>query len=462
MRLFKNKPAKSIALASALAVGTTLFGATLPLQADETCQSPYMAKIVGQEDFVYVWTLGIEGMGDGQDKLVTVDVNPKSANYGKVVDSLSVGGRNEAHHSGFTDDRRYLWAGGLDTNKLFIFDVHTDPAKPTLHKVVTDFVEKSGGVVGPHTTYALPGRIMITGLSNNKDHGGRTALVEYTNEGEYIATHWMPTDQNLRGAEKTGKYADGYNYDLRVLPRRNIMLTSSFTGWSNYMMDFGKMLQDKEAMKRFGNTVVLWDLHTKKPKKVFDVPGAPLEIRCAWQPNNNWCVTTTALTSKIWLIYEDQQGEWQAEAVADVGDASKVPLPVDISISSDDSRLWVNTFMDGKTRLFDMSNPHQPKQVYEKVIGRQVNMASSSWDSTRIYYTSSLLANWDKKGDDNEQYFKSYVWNGEQLVEKFAIDFRALKLGRAHQMRFGAYSLYGQVRPEDRQISVAGLDTTGK
>jgi selenium-binding protein 1 len=462
MRLFNKKPTKSLALASALAIGTTLFGATLPVQADETCQSPYMAKIVGQEDFVYVWTLGIEGMGDGQDKLVTIDVNPKSAKYGEVVDSLSVGGRNEAHHSGFSDDRRYLWAGGLDTNKLFIFDVHTDPAKPKLHKVITDFVEKSGGVVGPHTTYALPGRIMITGLSNNKDHGGRTALVEYTNEGEYVATHWMPTDQNLQGAEKSGKYADGYNYDVRVLPRRNIMLTSSFTGWSNYMMDFGKMLQDKEAMKRFGNTVVLWDLHSKKPKKVFDVPGAPLEIRCAWQPDHNWCVTTTALTSKIWLIYEDQQGEWQAEAVADVGDASKVPLPVDISISSDDSRLWVNTFMDGKTRLFDMSNPHQPKQVYEKVIGRQVNMASSSWDSTRIYYTSSLLANWDKKGDDNEQYFKSYVWNGEKLVEKFAIDFKALKLGRAHQMRFGAYSLYGLVRPEDKQISVAGLDSTGK
>ncbi|MEW8195828.1 MAG: selenium-binding protein SBP56-related protein, partial [Candidatus Thiodiazotropha sp.] len=282
MRLFKKKPAKSLALVSALALGTTLFGATLPLQADETCQSPYMAKIVGQEDFVYVWTLGIEGLGDGQDKLVTIDVNPKSSSYGKVVHSLSVGGRNEAHHSGFTDDRHYLWAGGLDTNKLFIFDVHSDPAKPKLHKVVTDFVEKSGGVVGPHTTYALPGRIMITGLSNNKDHGGRTALVEYTNEGEYVATHWMPTDQNLRGAEKTGKYADGYNYDVRVLPRRNIMLTSSFTGWSNYMMDFGKMLQHKEAMKRFVNTVVLWNLNRKKPKKVFDVPGAPLEIRCAW------------------------------------------------------------------------------------------------------------------------------------------------------------------------------------
>ena len=72
------------------------------------------------------------GSGDEQDKLVTVDVNPKSENYGKVVASVSVGGRNEAHHSDFTDDRRFLWAGGLDTSKIFIFDVHTDPAKPKL------------------------------------------------------------------------------------------------------------------------------------------------------------------------------------------------------------------------------------------------------------------------------------------------------------------------------------------
>lgn len=435
--------AKTVLSASITAAALATGGISTAL-ADETCMSPYMAKIVGQEDFVYVWTLGVEGVGDGQDKLVTVDVNPKSANYGKVVNSLSVGGRNEAHHSGFTDDRHYLWAGGLDTNKLFIFDVHTDPAKPRLHKVVTDFVAKSGGVVGPHTTYALPGRIMITGLSNNKDHGGRTALVEYTNAGEYVATHWMPTDENLRGAKKGGKFADGYGYDVRALPRRNVMVTSSFTGWSNYMMDFGKMLQDKEAMKRFGNTVVVWDLHSRKPKKVLDVPGAPLEIRCAWQPNHNWCLTTTALTSKVWMIYEDEAGEWQAKAIADIGDPSKVPLPVDFSIASDDSGFFVNTFMDGKTRYFDLSDPENPKQVYETVIARQVNMVSGSWDGKRQYYTSSLLANWDKKGEDDEQYFKAYDWNGKELVEKFSIDFYKEKLGRAHQMRFGAYALYAK------------------
>ncbi len=414
----------------------------LSLLADETCQSPYMAKIEGQEDFVYVWTLGQEGLGDEQDKLVTIDVNPDSDNYGKVVETLSVGGRNEAHHSGLSDDRKYLWAGGLDTNRIFIFDVHTDPGKPSLHKTIDDFVARSGGVVGPHTTYALAGRMIVTGLSNNTDHGGRTALVEYTNDGEYIATYWMPTDGNLQGAIKSGQFADGYGYDVRALPRLNTMVSSSFTGWTNYMMDFGKMLSDPEAMKRFGNTAVVWDLHTRKARRVLDVPGAPLEVRCAWKTEHNWCLTTTALTSKIWMIFEDENGIWDAKPIADIGNPAEIPLPVDISIMADDSALWVNTFMDGKTRLFDLSDPDKPVQIYEKKIGSQVNMISQSWDGKRAYYTSSLLANWDKKGDQNEQFFKAYQWNGKELVEQFVIDFTEMKLGRPHQMRFGAHSLY--------------------
>ena len=96
--------------------------------ADETCQSPYMAKIVGQEEFVYVWTLGDKGIGDGSDKLVTIVVRPGSKTYGKVLNYVSVGGRHEAHHSGFSDDRRFLWAGGLDTSQIFVFDVASDPS----------------------------------------------------------------------------------------------------------------------------------------------------------------------------------------------------------------------------------------------------------------------------------------------------------------------------------------------
>ena len=405
------------------------------VHADETCSSPYLARIEGQEEFLYVWTLGVEGLGGGSDKLVVVDVKPGSATYGKVIDEQPVAGRNEAHHGGFTDDRRQLWLSGLESSKIFIFDVHSNPAHPRLIKTIDNFEKTTGGAVGPHGAYALPGRVLVPCLSNTKDKSGRTALVEYSNEGDFIATHWMPTKgaPGVEGAE----FADGYCYDARVLPRKNVLLTTSFTGLNNYMRNFGDLVKDAEAMKQFGSSMVLWNFHTRQPKKVFHVPGAPLEIRWAWGENHNYAFTATALTSKLWLCYEDEKGEWQTKPVANLGGEGGV-LPVDISLSADDRTLFVDSFGDGKCRVFDVSNPHQPKQIYEQTIGKQLNMVSQSWDGKRLYFSTSLLAKWDKGGDDNEQFVKGYAWDGKKLKPTFALDFTALKLGRPHHMLFGS------------------------
>jgi selenium-binding protein 1 len=420
------RPGKTLA---AGAVAAVFSGAAL---ADETCNSPYTTRLIkGQEDYVHVWTLGVEGMGDGSDKLVTVDVNPTSKSYGKVVHTLSVGGRGEAHHMGFTDDRKHLWAGGLDNSKIHVFDVGSNPAKPKLVRTIDDLAKKTG-FVGPHTFYALPGRMMIQALSNSKDHGGVTGIAVYNNKGEFVAKYDMPTD------EIGGVKGDGYGYDLAINPQKNVLLTSSFTGWNNYMMDMGKMVKDGEAMKRFGTTMAAWDLKAMKPKQVFSVPGSPLEIRWSLNPKDNWAVTATALTSKVWLIKPDGKGGWQAKDVATIGDPAKIPLPVDISISADGKGLWVNTFMDGLTRYFDLSNPEAPKETYTKKTGKQVNMISQSWDGKRVYITSSLLANWDKKGEDNEQFLALYHWDGKELKEQWRLDFSKEKLGRAHHMKFSA------------------------
>src|SRR5438046_7390080 len=208
--------ASALALTLSCSLGTT--------RADETCSSPYLARIEGQEEFVYVWSLGEEGLGDGMDKLVTVDAKPGSPNYGKVLNTVSVEGRNEAHHGGFTDDRRQLWLAGLENSKVFIFDVHTDPAKPKLMKTIDNFEKTTGGALGPHGAYALPGRVLIPCLSNAKDKGGKTALVEYGNDGNYITTHWLPTKEDASGASGA-EDPDGYGYDARVLPRKNARLT---------------------------------------------------------------------------------------------------------------------------------------------------------------------------------------------------------------------------------------------
>ena len=414
-------------LRTALVLLAALAGRAL---ADETCMSPYMPKITGQEDWVYVWTLGVDGLGDGSDKLVTLGANPAdTATYGKVVSTVSVGGRHEAHHGGFTDDRRYFWAGGLDDSKIWVFDVAADPKKPKLVRTIDTFVKDTGGMVGPHTFFALPGRMLITGLSNAKDKGGRTGWAEYNNGGKVVQATWMPKDAE-------------YGYDARVQPRLNRMLTSSFTGHANYMRKLPELLGDAEAMKHFGSTMVVWDFHARKPIQTLAVPGAPLEIRWALQPRHNYAFTSAALTSKLWLVEQQDDGTFKATAVADIGDPSKVPLPVDISLSADDRWLFVDSFMDGTVRVFDVSDPHAPKVVHTEKIGAELNMVSQTWDGKRAYFSSSLLANWDKTGADGEQFVKAYGWDGTKLSPLWQVDFLAEKLGRPHLMRFGQDRFY--------------------
>jgi selenium-binding protein 1 len=411
-----------------IAFGLAVALSAAPAAADEPCQSPYIQKLVGQEDFVYVWTLGVPGLGDGSDKLVTIGANPARADYGKVVSSVSVGGRHEAHHAGFSDDRRQLWAGGLDSSLIFVFDLASDPAHPKLVRTIDDFVAKSGGVVGPHTFYPIPGRMLISGLSNSSDDGGKTALVEYTNDGSYVRTLWMPA-----GAE--------YGYDVRVNPHLNRMLTSSFTGRANYMRPLGELMGDAEAMKKFGSTVVVWGYHARKPLQTLAVPGAPLEIRWAQNPRSEYAFTTAALTAKLWGVFRKADGSFEALDLGPIGDPASPPLPVDISLSSDDRFLFVDSFVDGKVRVYDVSKPRAPKLVYEKQIGRQVNMVSQSWDGKRVYFTSSLLANWDKSGADDEQFLRVFAWDGKALTPTFSLDFRSEGLGRPHIMHFGQQTL---------------------
>jgi len=413
-------------------LGSMVLALSVPALADETCNSPYVTTLIkGQEDYVHVWTLGVDKLGDGSDKLVTIDVNPQSKAYGKVINTVSVGGRGEAHHMGFTDDRKYLWAGDLDDSKIYVFDVGTNPAKPKLIRTITDLPERTG-FIGPHTFYAMPGRVLIGTLSNNRDKGGVTGLAVYNNKGGFVAKYDIPT------STVGGVKGDGYGYDVAINPAKNVMLTSSFAGWENYMRDLGDVIKDPEAMKHFGNTMVMWNLKTMQPSEIFSVPGAPLEIRWALPQGKNWAITATALTSKLWLVKQDAAGQWQAREVATIGDPAKIPLPVDISITADARGLWVNTFMDGMTHYFDLSDPEHPKETYRLHTGSQVNMVSQSWDGKRVYLTSSLLSHWDKTGADDEQFLRAFNWDGHALARAFEVDFTKEKLGRPHHMKFTA------------------------
>ncbi|XP_016428490.1 selenium-binding protein 1-like [Sinocyclocheilus rhinocerous] len=108
------------------------------------------------------------------DYLATVDVNPQSPNFCKVIHRLPMPNRkDELHHSGWNacsscyDDpskrRNRLILPSLMSSRIYVVDVGTDPRTPRLHKIVEpiDLFWKCG-LANPHTSHCLgSGQIMI-------------------------------------------------------------------------------------------------------------------------------------------------------------------------------------------------------------------------------------------------------------------------------------------------------------
>src|SRR2546425_4481191 len=161
------------------------------------------------ESLLYVWTSDADQKDP--DFLSVLDADPASSSYGKVIATAPTGSPgNEAHHFGYTANADRIFAGGLFSNRLFIYDVATDPKHPKLVKTVPDLAA-STGFSGPHTFYAVPGGVMVAMLGS-KEGGAPGALVKLDNDGNFLEAHPAPD----------------YMYDVGVKPELNLIVTSSW------------------------------------------------------------------------------------------------------------------------------------------------------------------------------------------------------------------------------------------
>ena len=233
---------KKLALALAGALGFTLAGPIANTGA-ETCLSPYIKALKQPEKVMYLWALPATP-GAGEDFLAVIDVNLASPTYGKVLKKIGVSSvGNEAHHVGYTDDRTKLWAASLNTDRFFIFDVASDPMNPKLIKTI-DNVAKLTGLSGPHTPYAIPGRMLVS-MASGPDGNGPGGLAEFTNDGKYIASH----------------KATNHPYETVVKPEFNRMITSAWFPQSTWMKPLNQWNPQEWSNP---NTMLVWDLKERK------------------------------------------------------------------------------------------------------------------------------------------------------------------------------------------------------
>lgn len=263
-----------------------------------TYSSPKAAMESPREKLLYVPALYVGTGIEKPDYLATVDVDPLSPNYGKVIHRLPmpyVG--DELHHFGWNAcsschgdaelTRRYLIVPGLRSSRIHIVDV-ADPARPKLHKVIEPQDVLKTNLSSPHTVHCLPdGNIMLSMLGDAKGNGPGGFLL--LNQDFEVVGRWE---------RDAGKMA--FNYDFWYQPRYNVMVSSEWAAPNTVSPGFN--LDDVKAGK-YGKQLHFWDWSERKVIQSVDVGDQgmiPLEVRFHHNPDSTHGYVGAALSSSVW------------------------------------------------------------------------------------------------------------------------------------------------------------------
>ena len=358
-----------------------------------------------REKLLYVWTSDADGKNP--DFVTVIDADSSSPTYGTVVSTAptdTVG--NEAHHFGYTGDANRIFAGGLFTNRLFIYDVKTDPRNPTLIRTVPDLA-KTTGYSGPHTFYAVPSGVMIAMLGG-KTGGAPGGLVTLDNDGKFVRALAAPK----------------YMYDVGVKPGLNLMISSS---WAHpHSIKHGMA-----PMEEVGDEVVVWDFATGQILQQVHLDKAPLEIRWLHGSRARGGFVNCTFGNSVWYWDVAQDGKVAFTKAIQLPDGS---LPADMRISYDDKFLFVSLFGGNAVHQYDITTPLKPTLV-STVTVPQAQMMKLTPDNQRLYISNSLLSNLDGKVPYRVRLINVGA-GGMSIDPKFDVDFENLATGqgRPHDM----------------------------
>ena len=406
---------------------------------------------------------------EAPDYLATIDNDPKSRTYSKVIHRLEMPNiGDELHHMGWnacsschhdsTKSRKYLILPGVRTSNLYIVDVATDPRAPSLHKVVKGAtIKRKTDLSAPHTVHCLGSDIIISMLGDAKGNGPGGFL--HLDEKFNIVGRW----ENDLGDMK-------YNYDFWYQPRHNMMVSSEWGAPNTFMPGFD--LEDV-AKGNYGQQIHFWDFKKKKVKKTVDLGGdgmIPLEVRFMHDPDRpEGYVGATLSSNMIHFKAHGKNGKKiKTQKVIDIPPVDLPGWPIQIPslitdwlISMDDKWMYLANWLHGDVRQYNIEDPENPvftgqvwmggllgraPKVNNKRIEGGPQMIQLSLDGKRLFVTTSLFSTWDNQfypemkttGGCMIQVDCNNKDGGMKINPKFFVDFRREPNGpaRAHETRY--------------------------
>jgi len=352
------------------------------------------------------------------DYLATIDADPESPTYSRVIHRCRMPGiGDELHHTGWnacsscchdeTMERRHLIAPGVRSSNIHILDCGDDPRAPRVHKVISgDEIRVRTNLSAPHTVHCLGSDIIVSMLGDARGNAPGGYL--HLDRNFEIVGRW----ENTMGDIKFG-------YDFWYQPRHNMMVSSEWAAPKTFLPGFDL---EEVGLLKYGREIHLWDFAKRTPKQTFYLGEdglIPLEVRFHHDPESSHGFVGAALSANIIHWWKDRSGVWRWENIVDVENEPHpewpIPVPGVISvilISMDDRFLYLCNWLHGDIRQYDITDPHVPRltgQVWlGGLLGRapEVNgvriaggpqMIQLSLDGKRLYVTTSLFSTWDNQ-----------------------------------------------------------------
>ena len=152
-------------------------------------------------------------------------------------------------------------------------------------------------MTGPHTPYAIPGRMLIS-MASGPGGTGAGGIAEFTNEGEFIAGHRAPN----------------HPYETVIKPEFNRMITSSWVSQKTFMSP-----PSKWDPKDFTDTMEVWDL--KERRIIQELKGDPIPLAARWMlaPNATYGYNISNGASTLWMFRMEPNGTFSYRKAADFG-----------------------------------------------------------------------------------------------------------------------------------------------
>jgi selenium-binding protein 1 len=408
--------------------------ATTLLRPDQTFYpSPRLAIEAPVETLAYMVTF--DPTAKKPDALVTLDVDPKSKNYGQQAGRAEMPHLgDELHHFGWNAcssalcpyaphphvERRYLLIPGLRSSRIYVFDVKPDAQKPKLvHTIEPQEIASRAGYSRPHTIHCGPEGIYVSALGAPDGNGPG---------GIFIVDH---DTFAVKGRWELDRGPQQLAYDFWWHLGYDTAITSE---WGTPNMVEAGVNPEILLAGGYGHKLHFWDLPKRRHKQEIDLGAEQqmvLELRPAHDPTKAYgfvgVVTSLKdLSASIW-IWHLEAGSYKVEKVIEIpaepaaeddlppllkGFKAVPPLVTDINLSLDDRWLYVSAWGTGEFLQYDVSDPFKPKKTGSVHLGGIVRKAAHpdsgplnggpqmvevSRDGKRIYLTNSLYATWDKQ-----------------------------------------------------------------